>query len=319
MTDFDVFNGDADGLCSLVQLRLAEPRDALLITGIKRDIQLLDQVDAGAGDRITVLDVSLDSNRDGLHRALATGASVYYCDHHFAGEIPEHPALEAHINTAPDVCTALLVNGQLRGQFAEWAVVGAYGDNMDGSAEALARTLALDDAERNRLRDLGVYLNYNGYGAAVADLHFPPDLLFQRILPYASPRDFLVDSSSGFAQLEAGYREDMARAESSRPERATDVAAVYILPDAPWARRVSGVFSNDLANNHPGRAHAVLTTLPDGAYLVSVRAPKSNKQGADALCRQFATGGGRAAAAGINHLPATALPQFIDALQASYA
>ena len=30
MTDFDVFNGDADGLCALAQLRNAEPRDALL-------------------------------------------------------------------------------------------------------------------------------------------------------------------------------------------------------------------------------------------------------------------------------------------------
>ena len=27
MTDFDVFNGDADGLCALTQLRLAQPRD----------------------------------------------------------------------------------------------------------------------------------------------------------------------------------------------------------------------------------------------------------------------------------------------------
>ena len=28
MADFDVFNGDADGVCALVQLRMAEPRDA---------------------------------------------------------------------------------------------------------------------------------------------------------------------------------------------------------------------------------------------------------------------------------------------------
>ena len=44
MTDYDVFNGDADGICSLVQLRQIEPRDAVLITGIKRDITLLSQV-----------------------------------------------------------------------------------------------------------------------------------------------------------------------------------------------------------------------------------------------------------------------------------
>ncbi|HTN65634.1 MAG TPA: acetyltransferase, partial [Burkholderiaceae bacterium] len=35
MKHFDVFNGDADGLCALHQLRLAAPLDAVLITGIK--------------------------------------------------------------------------------------------------------------------------------------------------------------------------------------------------------------------------------------------------------------------------------------------
>ena len=44
MTDYDVFNGDADGICALVQLRHAEPRNAQLITGVKRDISLLKQV-----------------------------------------------------------------------------------------------------------------------------------------------------------------------------------------------------------------------------------------------------------------------------------
>ena len=38
--DYDVFNGDADGIISLVQLRLSDPRDAELVTGRKRDIKL---------------------------------------------------------------------------------------------------------------------------------------------------------------------------------------------------------------------------------------------------------------------------------------
>ena len=60
-TQFDVFNGDADGLCALQQLRLAEPADeAVLVTGVKRGIGLLARVDAVAGDRVTVLDVSAD-------------------------------------------------------------------------------------------------------------------------------------------------------------------------------------------------------------------------------------------------------------------
>ena len=44
MTHFDVFNGDADGLCALHQLRLAAPVDSVLVTGAKRDIALLQRV-----------------------------------------------------------------------------------------------------------------------------------------------------------------------------------------------------------------------------------------------------------------------------------
>ena len=74
MIHFDVFNGDADGICALIQLRNAEPREAELVTGVKRDINLLDRVEADPGSLVTVLDVSLDKNRAGLERALASGA-----------------------------------------------------------------------------------------------------------------------------------------------------------------------------------------------------------------------------------------------------
>ncbi|RUM38930.1 MAG: acetyltransferase, partial [Desulfobulbus sp.] len=43
MITYDVFNGDADGICALHQLRLHDPRpDAHLVTGVKRDICLLE-------------------------------------------------------------------------------------------------------------------------------------------------------------------------------------------------------------------------------------------------------------------------------------
>jgi hypothetical protein len=32
----DVFNGDADGICALHQLRLADPLDSILVTGLNR-------------------------------------------------------------------------------------------------------------------------------------------------------------------------------------------------------------------------------------------------------------------------------------------
>ena len=51
---------------------------------------------------------------------------------------------------------------------------------------------------------------------------------------------------------------------------------------------------------------------------MSVRAPLAAPYGADRLCRQFPQGGGRAAAAGINGLPAARLPEFLEALDAAF-
>ena len=170
MAVIDVFNGDADGLCALVQLRSANPQDSVLVTGVKRDINLLDKVTAQAGDIVTVLDVSLDKNRDGLNAALQAGAEVTYVDHHFAGDIPEHANLTVNINPASDVCTSLLVNGMLKGQFAEWAIVGAFGDNLRNSAMAVAKTLELSDEELQQLENLGIYLNATVYERGGRDL-----------------------------------------------------------------------------------------------------------------------------------------------------
>ena len=44
MKNFDVFNDDADGLCALTQLRNAQPLEAELVTGVKRDINLLKHI-----------------------------------------------------------------------------------------------------------------------------------------------------------------------------------------------------------------------------------------------------------------------------------
>ncbi len=311
-TDYDVFNGDADGLCALTQLRLAEPRPgAQLVTGVKRDIQLLNKLQFKAQDRVTVLDISLDKNRDGLLRALEAGAGVFYADHHFAGDIPEHKNLQALINTGSDVCTSLLVNGHLGGRFAAWAVVGSFGDNLKASAVAAAKPLSLSDTQLQTLEKLGIYINYNGYGAALEDLHFSPAELYRLISEHRDPFAFIDGNRAAFDKLEQGYHQDMTAAADIKPEVGAAHAAVFVLPDASWARRVSGVYSNDLANDNPARAHAVVTEKSNGNYLVSVRAPLSNKTGADEICRQFATGGGRAAAAGINDLPADQMQTFV--------
>lgn len=319
MANYDLFNGDADGICALTQLRNANPIESTLITGVKRDIDLLKQVDPAPGDQITVLDVSMDKNREPLQNCLEKGAHVFYVDHHFPGDIPNHSNLEAIINETPDVCTSLLVDQYLKGQFKAWAVVGTFGDNLKKSATTLAKPLDLGEDRLALLENLGIYINYNGYGSNLEDLLFDPAELFRIVSRYANPFDFISDDREHFQTLEEGYKQDMTSAEQTRPVSATDETAVFILPDEPWARRVSGVFSNDLTNQFPARAHAVLTEKKSGTYLVSVRAPLENKKGAADLCRQFPTGGGREAAAGINDLPADQLQLFIDKFKTQYS
>ncbi len=319
MANFDVFNGDADGICALLQLRNADPRDAELVTGVKRDINLLQRVAATAGDRVTALDISMDKNRDALLALLDNGAEVFYCDHHFAGDIPETHNLTALINTEPDTCTSLLVNGYLKGAFREWAITGAFGDNLKKSALALAKQTGLSAEQLELLENLGTYINYNAYGADLDDLHFTPQALYQHMQAFASPLDFVAGAATVFEQLADGYTQDMQAARSTPFDHEAANTAVLTFPNEAWARRVSGVFSNDLANGNPDRAHAVLTEKANGNYLVSVRAPLSNKTGADELCMQFPTGGGRKAAAGINDLPADQLGDFIQALEARYS
>ncbi len=315
--NYDLFNGDADGICALLQLRKEQPLESELITGVKRDINLLGKVQAADGDQVTVLDVSMDKNKAALEAALAANATVFYVDHHFPGDIPEHPNLTAIINESPDVCTAALVNGHLGGAQLAWAVAGAFGDNLKQTALSLAKGLDASDKDIEELEALGTYINYNGYGPSIDDLHFDPKDLYLKLYAADGPLDF-VHNSPDFTRLSTGYREDMAQAASLQPMEATASAAVFSLPNEAWARRVSGVYSNDLATDNPDRAHAVLTLKDNGNYLVSVRAPMSNKQGAADLCMQFPTGGGRAGAAGINDLPADTLGDFIAAFQTAY-
>jgi hypothetical protein len=313
MNRIDVFNGDADGICALHQLRLHSPQpDAQLITGVKRDITLLDRLGETRTSRITVLDISLDRNRAALTRLLAQGSHVLYADHHFSGEIPVHPLLEAHIDPSPQTCTSLIVDRLLAGAHRTWALAGAYGDNLDEIARQHGDVLGLSEEENGMLKEIGVLLNYNGYGLATEDLLAHPADLFREVHRYGDPFDFHRDSAL-LTQLRLGYEDDMTRAANLLPEKTSASGRVFVLPGAAWANRVVGVFANRIARDQPAMAHAVLLTRPGDGFLVSVRAPLATRQGADSLCRQFPTGGGRAAAAGINHLPARELDAFLAA------
>lgn len=315
---FDVFNGDADGILALVQLRLAEPKDSILVTGVKRDISLLKQVDITKASSVTVLDISMEKNSDALTALLGNAIPVDYTDHHRAGDIPESSLLNATIDTDANTCTSLLVNNKLNGKFSKWAVAAAFGDNMTASAIQLANKIGLSDREQSKLKDFGIYINYNGYGRTVDDLHYKPADLFQLLVKESDPLNLIAQPDSVFAKLEKAYQADMALAESANVLADNDICKVVELADEAWARRVSGVFGNELANRSPDKAHAVVTKNTDGTYTISLRAPLNNKQGASDVCIQFPTGGGRAGAAGINNLPADQLALFIETLTAFY-
>ncbi|MEI6895074.1 MAG: DHH family phosphoesterase [Colwellia sp.] len=322
---YDVFNGDADGIIALLQLRLAQPKKSVLITGVKRDISLLKQVEVAKANSVTVLDISLEKNCQALQTLLEQQVEVFYVDHHRTGDIPQSQQLTTLLNTDANICTSLLMNDYLKGQYVNWAIAAAFGDNMQASAKTLAEKSALTEEQQAQLNELGIYINYNGYGASVEDLHFHPADLYQALLKYPDPFTLINEPDSLFWQLKAAYQADMEQAQSAKViSEQISVKAVQ-LADKAWARRVSGVFGNDLANQAPDRAHIVLTLNKtddshnnSANYTVSLRAPLNNKQGAGDICSQFPTGGGRAAAAGVNALPSELLNEFIDAVAKYY-
>jgi len=313
MRSIDVFNGDADGLCALHQLRLAEPLASELVTGLKREIDLLSRVTAARDAHITVLDVSLARNRQALEQALAVGARVRYFDHHYSGLLPSHRNLELHIDPAASTCTSLLVDRVLGGRFARWALVGAYGDNLRLVADARARAIGLDARQAATLAELGEAINYNAYGETLADVAIHPRDLYLRLREFVDPFEFHAQDPI-VATLVARRHADLALAMKVEPTQIDARAAVFDLPDAPWSRRVIGTFAHHLATVDPARAHAVLRVRADGDFSVSVRAPADAAGSADRLCRSFG-GGGRAAAAGIDALPADRRAEFMAALR----
>ncbi|WP_323754016.1 DHH family phosphoesterase [Marinobacter sp.] len=315
MKVYDVFNGDADGICALIQLRLAEPCESTLITGVKRDIALAKQVPPDSPAQVNILDISLDKNRAAVDKLLAAGCKVFYVDHHFPGDtLPDTPGFTALIDTQPTTCTSLLVDQHLGGRFHNWAIAAAFGDNLNTVADDLALKAGLSYEQAGLLKTLGVCINYNGYGSTVEDLHFHPADLFREFVKFADPLDLIASEPAAWQLLRDGYEADMADGLAAPVLSETDTSLVLKLPNAAWARRVSGVLGNELANRNPDKACAIVTETESDHYLVSIRAPLNNRTGADEVARQFPTGGGRKAAAGINELPAAQLDEFVGVM-----
>ena len=247
MRRFDVCNGDADGLCAVLQWRLAHPQPATLVTGLKRELELLQQVPAEAGDEVLVCDLSMQRNHAALLRLLRRAACRCATSTTTRSTTCRSmPALQACIDFDPRVCTSLLMDRLLDGRFRAWALVGAYGDNLTRVADALAVGMGLDEAERQQLRLLGEGINYNAYGDEAGDQHIAPQQLYARLSRHAHPLELLRQDSIG-SELDALRRADLQQALAQDIHAAGRGARWVRLPDAPWSRRVIGGLANELA------------------------------------------------------------------------
>jgi hypothetical protein len=210
----------------------------------------------------------------------------------------------------------MLVDRHLHGRQRIWAVVAAFGDNLVDAALDLAAPVVSGVGSLDALKDLGDALTHNSYSDCIEDALVPPAELARLLIAHGDPLRF-VATSPVYAAIDAARRGDIALARETAPAYVLPGALVFVFADATWARRVRGIFGNEMANAHPRLAHALVTERDDGDYAVSVRAPRVKPQGADALCRRFG-GNGRAAAAGIGRLPREELSEFVARLAETY-
>jgi hypothetical protein len=311
-----LFNGDADGIISQHIAGLSGMTPDGRITGLKREIALLQRVSGDDNQDIYVFDINLDTNRPALERLLENPTiRIFWYDHHEPGPIPTHPNLKTRIQNTRGTCTALLAHAAFPGADPRWAAMAAYGDNIPQAAAALIAPLGLGADAAETLREAGELLNYNAHGETPADVLFQPLEVAGRMSAFRDPLRFLRDSGL-IEPLRGQMREDEKRLADLRPERAPEGrergAQLFRLPPEAWARRLGSTFASRAALAEPGRAIATLQELRDGFFQVSIRAPRDRKDAADAatLALEFPTGGGRALAAGINRLPADQVEVF---------
>lgn len=254
----DVFNGDADGITALHQWRLAYPAESTLITGVKRDIQLLENIPAKNNQELTVFDISLKSNRKFLDDHLRLKSRITWFDHHQPGTpLPEHQYLTLHLDQTPNTCTSNIVNRLLGGKYLKWAVVGAFGDSLYELGVELAKKAGCTESERQELEELGTLINYNAYGDSLEDLHFQPLQVYQEMQDFVDPSGF-CQSSQIFKGLRLGFKDDFSHLVDIRMDDFESNGAIAYLPDEKWARRLIGTYANQLSSQSPNRPHAIL-------------------------------------------------------------
>ena len=318
MANYDVFNGDTDGIFAWHQLRLVHPRDAMIVTGVKRDVGLVSRVNAGDGDLVTVMDVSHAKNRKDVQRLLDSGAIVEYFDHHDPSELIAHPNITYHINTEPNISTGLIVNSYVKGKNCLWSIATAFGDNHIELAINMAKSEGLDDEQINLLKQIGLVVNYNSYGQTAEDLFYSPEEIAEAVKACGSDVFRFTEQSDIFSTLLENFSNDMASAGCQEPYSISENGVIYTLPNEVWTHRIMGSFSNHLVSTNKDLACAISVLNSDGTYRISVRSSINNPHGAGDLCKKFG-GGGREKAAGINNLPESELEEFKEEFEGTFS
>jgi len=319
MTNYDVFNGDADGIFAWHQLRLVHPLDAIIVTGVKRDVGLVGKVEAGAGDLVTVLDVSHAKNRQAVQKILDSGAIIEYFDHHDPKELIDHPNITYHINTEPNVSTGLIVNSHVKGRNSLWAIATAFGDNHIDLAMDMAKSEGLDDEQILILKQIGFVVNYNSYGQTVDDLFYSPEEIAEAVKACDSDIFHFLEQGAVFSTLLENFNTDMRSAVCKEPYAISNNWVIYTFPNEAWTHRIMGSFSNHLVSTNKDLACAIAVLNSDGTYRISVRSSINNPHGAGDLCSKFAGGGGREKAGGITSLPISELDVFKKEFESTFS
>ena len=311
MTNYDVFNGDTDGIFAWHQLRLTHPRDAEIVTGVKRDVNLASKVNTEDGDLVTIMDVSHAKNRKDVQRILDSGAIIEYFDHHDPKELIEHPNITYHINTEPNISTGLIVNSHVNGQNRLWSIATAFGDNHLDLAMNMAKSESLSDEQVLILKQIGLVVNYNSYGQTIEDLFYSPEEIAEAARACGSDIFKFLEQGDIFSTLLENFNADMSSAVCQEPFSISENGVIYTLPNEAWTHRIMGSFSNHLVSTNKNLACAIAVLNSDGTYRISVRSSINNPHGAGNLCGNFG-GGGREKAGGINNLPASDMNTFIE-------
>jgi hypothetical protein len=284
--EIDVFNGDADGLFAAHQLRLAEPGPdpaaGAVVTGLKREIACSNRIDVPAGRRDATARASTSRSAATAPRSSACSRRARPC----AGSTttmpatcPRHPRLRAHIDTAPETCTSLIVDRELRGAIGagQWPRPSAT-----TSAPSPTRSAADAGADRGRTgaaartRRGGQLQRLRRDARRRADRAGGAVCAAGRVMPIRSTSFATTRSSPNWPRAGAA---DLAGAVQLRPWRQCGGGAVFVLPDEGWSRRVLGSFRQPAGRAFVDSAFAVLKARAEGGYLASVRAPAGAAEG----------------------------------------